>query len=533
MGLARLGDYVLLGELTPGLLLGRRTQEPRPGPVLIERPEAPGAQPVEVVRRRAKALGALEHPLLAKLLEVGVVEGRCHAVYAHRAGTPLQRAFAIAKEHQRWPDPVWVIRAFAGVLEALDRLHQAFTGLPEELGLHGHLGPNALLVDDQDELLIADLAVVRGAGLEGGVPGYAAPEQVLQGLVDRRADLFAIGALMFECLTGRPYLDGPNPRARRAAAADPPTLEGVNLGKLGPLLASALDPSPERRFASAADFAAALRRLVPPAELGSVTTRPFAFGFPPEDREGETMAGPPTELRDFWVEGDVVPLWSFAELHPPASRPPAPLPTTRSSRPPASGPSELAVHTVTVPIAPRPSRHGTLRLPIAVAACLLVGLSLGLILSRRNAPPAPLPRAPTPPLAALDAALPPKEPATPPSPRIEARGVTEAEPSPPSAPPPPAASASPEPRRRPRAQVEATRVAPAPPVAPAIKAPPVLSVRGLITRARTAKEALPPGPRRVQLEELLGRLAFKAQAPITTSELQGLERELTAILEGE
>jgi hypothetical protein len=507
--LAHFGDYALLAEVAPGLYSGRRLRAPHPGPVFIELAQLLGPQQQAQLRARANLIGRASHLRLAPLIEAGTVAERSYAVYGFQPGTSLSRALQVSQAHDHQPSIEWSVRAFAAVLDGLECLHLAMAELPKAQALHGHLGPASLVVTEQDELSLVELAVARGAGQGPGVPGYAAPEQVLEGEVDRRADLFAIGCLFFECVIGRPYLVGVDDRARLAAAADPPPLPKLDRPELAAILASALDPDPHRRFSRAADFAEALRRLElgPARTTHGTQTRPFAFGYPGDELEARTLAGQHTQLRDFYVEGDPIPSWSSAEL----SSTPTPE-ITRPIRPPPVRP-EPAPRSEPVPSAgPWPKAVWGL-----VVAALIIGVALGLRLAERDVA---APTRPVPPLVAADGPAPiaPKVvPAPPPEP----------EPEPESEPPPePLEAQRPRPRP-PKPPPPATVVAPKPPPAP----PPPPSVRALIDRARAAREDLPPGDQRRQLDALLGKLAFKAQARVTPEEHRALEQELRRIID--
>lgn len=507
--LARFGDYALLAEVAPGLYAGRRLRAPQPGPVFIELAPTLWAVQPEPLRARATLVGRASHLRLAPLLEAGAIAGRAYAVYGFQPGTLLSRALQVSQTHEHRPSIEWSVRAFAALLDGLECLHQALAELPKPQALHGHLGPASVVVTEQDELSLVELAVVRGPGQGPLVPGYAAPEQILEGAVDRRADLFAIGCLLFECVIGRPYLVGADDRTRLAAAADPPPLPTVEPKELVAILSSALEPDPDRRFSSAADFAEALRRL----DLGPVRgptgthTRPFAFGYPGDEPEARTLAGQETQLRDFYVEGDPIPSWSSAEL----ALTPTPTPErTRPIRPPQERPTPA--HN------PRPAAEG--RWPPAVwglvVAALIIGVAMGLRLAERQAPPRSVEG---PPLVAAEVPA-PLPPQVVPAPKPE---------------PPPASPTSepileaPRPRPRPPKAPPATTAVPTPPVA--TPPPPAPSVRSLIDRARAAREQLPPGEQRRLLDGLLGKLAFKAQAKLAPEEYRALELELRRIVD--
>src|SRR5206468_1577587 len=95
-----------------------------------------------------------------------------------------------------------------------------------------------------------------------GTAGYMSPEQLRGEPLDARSDLFAVGAVLYEMIAGRPAFPGPSWPARRAAvlagAPAPLPPEGCP-APLRAIVARALSPRPEDRFASARAFLTELR----------------------------------------------------------------------------------------------------------------------------------------------------------------------------------------------------------------------------------------------------------------------------------
>jgi serine/threonine protein kinase len=90
----------------------------------------------------------------------------------------------------------------------------------EQQIIHRDIKPANLLVDDEGRLKVMDFGLARleasggrltSAGLVVGTPGYLAPELILGGEADARSDLFSAGAVLYECLTGRPPFDAASP----------------------------------------------------------------------------------------------------------------------------------------------------------------------------------------------------------------------------------------------------------------------------------------------------------------------------------
>ena len=148
--------------------------------------------------------------------------------------------------------------------------------------IHRDLKPANILVEETGQPKVLDFGVARatdadlltGAGLTQtgqllGTPNYMSPEQVTAdpAAIDHRADVYALGVILFELAAHRlPYQLENRPLAEAARLIleeDPPRLGSINpelRGDVETIVAKALEKDPARRYASAADLAADLRR---------------------------------------------------------------------------------------------------------------------------------------------------------------------------------------------------------------------------------------------------------------------------------
>ena len=149
----------------------------------------------------------------------------------------------------------------------------------EEGIIHRDIKPQNLLVDPVGFLKVMDFGIARlaearpeagkgltAAGVVVGTPQYMAPEQLLGEPVDARADLYAAGAVLFECLTGRPVHQAPTLMAlialhMESEPADPATLVPEVPPALGRVIVRALARRPEDRWQTAAALLEALETL--------------------------------------------------------------------------------------------------------------------------------------------------------------------------------------------------------------------------------------------------------------------------------
>jgi serine/threonine-protein kinase len=162
------------------------------------------------------------------------------------------------------------------VAEALDHAHRAGV-------VHRDVKPANVVVDDGDRARLVDFGIARvladakaqltSAGEVMGTLRYMAPEQLHGERVDARADLYALGLVLVEMLSGKPAIDVSNPIALGNAQAalpdrllDVPGLHGAP-GWFVELVERLVEVDPNRRPESAADVAAAIDRQEAPARL--------------------------------------------------------------------------------------------------------------------------------------------------------------------------------------------------------------------------------------------------------------------------
>jgi serine/threonine-protein kinase len=158
------------------------------------------------------------------------------------------------------------------VCRALEVAHEAGV-------IHRDVKPQNLLVDPAGFLKVMDFGIARltehrsdpgqaltAAGVVVGTPQYMAPEQLFGEVVDGRADLYATGAVLFECVTGRAVFEAPSLVALLArhledVAPDPRTLNAEVPDTLARVILRALERRPENRWPTAVQFLHALEQV--------------------------------------------------------------------------------------------------------------------------------------------------------------------------------------------------------------------------------------------------------------------------------
>jgi serine/threonine protein kinase len=234
--------------------------------------------------REARIAAGLTHPNIVTVYDAGDIDGMLYIAMQFVPGQDLSQ---ILRDDQRL-GPYRMLDIARQVGAALDAAHLA--GL-----IHRDVKPANVLIDGRHAYLTdfgltkdreTDETLTR-AGEVVGTTHYLAPEQVEGREVDGRADVYALGCLLFHCLTGELPFPRENDMAvlyahlhdepPRVSEKRPQLPEGLDA-----VIAKALDKSPERRFATCEELVLAARVVVdaagPLAESSSVRRRPSSVG---------------------------------------------------------------------------------------------------------------------------------------------------------------------------------------------------------------------------------------------------------------
>ncbi|NOZ86112.1 MAG: protein kinase [Deltaproteobacteria bacterium] len=150
-------------------------------------------------------LSRLRHPNLVRILDMGRADGRSFLAMELAPGKTIDRVIS-------GPDHISFFPALAGVCKALQYIHSR--GL-----VHNDIKPSNIMVDatrpEKPAVKLLDFSLAAPAGsdelIQRGTLHYMAPEVIRGGPVDKRADLYSLGVLLFELLTGNPPFDKNNP----------------------------------------------------------------------------------------------------------------------------------------------------------------------------------------------------------------------------------------------------------------------------------------------------------------------------------
>ncbi|MFM7214156.1 MAG: serine/threonine-protein kinase, partial [Verrucomicrobiota bacterium] len=248
--------------------------------------EGPFAHPDQVERFRleAKAAAALEHPSIVPVHEIGEADGRVFYSMGLIEGPTLEKVldrFCLPATRQRCPDSGIeagrmlqtrqreIARFLSEAARAVHHAHQHGV-------LHRDLKPGNILIAEGDRPMITDFGLVWVAGSQHhsgdsgrihGTPNYIAPELTRDpGRSSVACDIYALGAIGYELVTGEPPFEAGNPletllRIRNGHLTPPSDLETSLDPDLEAILLRCLDASPSRRYTTAGDLADDLDRF--------------------------------------------------------------------------------------------------------------------------------------------------------------------------------------------------------------------------------------------------------------------------------
>jgi serine/threonine protein kinase len=231
----------------------------------------------------ARIASRIEHVHVAQILDVGEQHDVTYLVMEYVDGDALSRLQrALERKDARIPLGV-ALRIMADVSGGLHAAHELHDDAGHPLGVvHRDVSPQNVLVSTKGVAKLIDFGIAkardrlthdtRSDQLKGKV-AYMAPEQAFGGAIDRRADVWAVGAVLYDLLAGRPPFEGDNDMQKLfglAKGQPPAPLPGTVPAPVAAVVARALSHRVDERFATAAEMQQALEGAM--VEVGASTT---------------------------------------------------------------------------------------------------------------------------------------------------------------------------------------------------------------------------------------------------------------------
>ncbi len=250
-------------------------------------------------KREVRAVAKVSHPNIVQVYDFGTEGDLAYIVMEYIQGKELKDAF---DANNRF-DLATIFRIIDQLLGALERAHDAGV-------IHRDIKPANVMLDAKGNVKLADFGVARvtdpdaegektRVGTVIGTPSYMSPEQTQGQPIDNRTDLFSIGVMFYQLLTGKKPFEGTGFALQKKIIQDdpvwpsqlievPPTFDRV--------VSRALAKEPADRYPSAKKFAEDLKRLAEGKE-------PEAPAIAPAARPGTPAAVAPSEAeKEFWNE---------------------------------------------------------------------------------------------------------------------------------------------------------------------------------------------------------------------------------------
>jgi serine/threonine protein kinase len=251
------GNYELLEEIASGgmgvVYRGRQTSLGRIVAVkMIKSGQLASDEDIRRFQSEARAAANLRHPNIVSVYEVGVHQGQHYFSMEYVAGHNL------AEKIREKPLPARkAVRYVRDIAVAVNYAHQQGT-------LHRDLKPSNVLIDESDQVRITDFGLATRIEGDGeltrtgqilGTPSYIAPEQAQgkRGLISPVSDIYSLGVVLYELLTGRPPFRAETAveTLRQVIAIEPVPARRLNANvprELETICAKCLEKEPARRF---------------------------------------------------------------------------------------------------------------------------------------------------------------------------------------------------------------------------------------------------------------------------------------------
>jgi serine/threonine protein kinase len=258
----------------------------------------------------AKAIAALEHPHILPVHDFGTADDINYMVMRYVKGGTLADVMGT-------PVPLdKVVKYVANVARALDYAHRSGV-------VHRDIKPSNVLIDEHGEVLLTDFGIAKivedskstqltAAGSILGTPAYMSPEQAQGSGIDGRSDIYSLGVVLYELLTGEPPYQGETPYAvvlkHVSDPLPPPRQKNPDIPEIFErIVFKTMAKSPEDRFKTADDLARALEDALIVTQTAQYGGKTVAMPGPAQTKtdSADESSEPPQKKprRQLWIAG--------------------------------------------------------------------------------------------------------------------------------------------------------------------------------------------------------------------------------------
>jgi serine/threonine-protein kinase len=264
--------------------------------------------------REAQTIARLEHPNIVPIYEVGQQAELLYLAMRCVDGPTLRQL--LGSRPMRRLSPGDAARVARAVADALSYAHA-------EGVVHRDIKPDNILLDKRGNVLVTDFGIAKAAqaatsaqltteGMIIGTPQYMSPEQAAGDTVDGRSDIYSLGIVLYQMLSGGPPFDGESSakiiaQQLTAVPRDIRELRSDVTRELGAILTRMLAKDPGQRFQSAAEVSRALVDALPTAAKQRVQHRSTWFSMFVKSLVGVSLAG--CLAGAAFIAGAVVVFW--------------------------------------------------------------------------------------------------------------------------------------------------------------------------------------------------------------------------------
>jgi serine/threonine protein kinase len=367
---------------------------------------AESADFIEMLFAEARANARLTHPNIVQTYDVGVMDGVAYITLEYVRGPDLRRLLTELRKAHLWLPLAHALRITADTASALHYAHSYVdpTGLPHPV-VHRDVSPQNILVSLDGSVKLSDFGIAKVQGEAGytkpgvlkGKISYCSPEAIREQPLDARNDVFSLGVVLFELVTGQlPFKRGTDVATLRAVLADPPPIPcdvSPTLPRdVSALVLRALEKQPQDRFRSANEMREEVEAAMVRHGLRSSATSISSFFL---ESLGERLAefvpnvsqrgisaevsAPPEGRRrtqEFESAGDLNIVVEISEVS---------VSTAEVKAPTVSEHPLRTYRPLLPPVFPEPKPAWRHRWPYALMALLLLGAASAVAVRRTNA----------------------------------------------------------------------------------------------------------------------------------------------------